>query len=62
MRKILRPLDIKKLEGGFGGTQDRIDLIIPPRKIGNISVGSIGLVSISVLKVGCSTDLEQSNL
>lgn len=36
---------------GFGGTQDRFDLIIPPDKIANISVGAMGLVPIWVLKV-----------
>jgi hypothetical protein len=33
----------------FGGMQDRFDLIIPPGKRGNISMGSIGLVPISDL-------------
>jgi hypothetical protein len=38
---------------GFGGIRDRFDLIIPPGKMTNMSMGSIGLVPISVLKVGC---------
>jgi hypothetical protein len=35
--------------------QDRFDLKIPPDKIAIISMGSIGLVPISVLKVGSVT-------
>ncbi len=37
---------------------DRFDLIIPPSKIANISMGSIGLVSLSMPKVGCLINLE----
>jgi hypothetical protein len=37
---------------------DRIDLIIPPSKIANISMGLIGLVSLSMPKVGCQTNLD----
>ena len=33
-----------RYRSGFGGIQDRFDLIIPPSKIGNTSMGSIGLV------------------
>lgn len=37
---------------GFGGMQDRFDLIFPPTRIADILTGSIGLVSVSVPKVG----------
>jgi hypothetical protein len=32
---------------------DRFDSMIPPDKMANISMGSMALVSISILKVGC---------
>jgi hypothetical protein len=35
---------------GFGGIQDRFDLIMPPGKLANIITDSMGLVSLSVLK------------
>jgi len=37
---------------------DRFDLINPPSKIANIAMGSIGLVSLLMPKVGCLTNLE----
>lgn len=38
MRKNLRALDIKKLEGGFGGMHTKIDPFFPPR---NFCIGLI---------------------
>jgi hypothetical protein len=47
-----RSASLSQNRGGFGGIRDRFDSIIPPDKIANISTGSIGLIRMSMLKVG----------
>jgi hypothetical protein len=42
---------------GFGRIQDRFDLIIPPSRIANISMGSIGLYPLGIKKVGRVTSV-----